>query len=43
MSLFHIGVATEANNYSEETNDQVWIRNENGKLVLVEDKEYEDN
>lgn len=38
MALFHFGVATEANDY-EITNieDQIWVRTEDGKLVLMED------
>lgn len=30
MMLFKFDIATEANDYTEETEDQVYIRNENG-------------
>lgn len=39
MSLFHFGVATEANDYDMKTEDQIWIRNDNGELVLMEEDE----
>lgn len=44
MNIFNkFNVATEANNYSEESTDQVWIRNEQGELVLMEVKEDEND
>lgn len=43
MGLFNFGVAIEANNYETETEDQVWIKNENGQLVLMEEKHYDSN
>ena len=42
MSLFRFGVATENNNYEEETEDKVWVRDESGYLILVEGVKYED-
>ena len=41
MILFNFGVATEANNFETETFDQVWIKDDNGQLVLMEDKDDE--
>lgn len=41
--LKRFSVATEANNYIEETEDQIWVRNEQGELVLMEENEDEDN
>ena len=41
MSLFHFGIATEANNYETDTEDQIWIKNDKGELV--EDKSYDNN
>lgn len=43
MSLFKIGIATEANNYQEDVKDQIWIKTEDGKFVLVEDDKNESN
>lgn len=43
MILFNFGVATEANNFETETLDQIWIKDDNGQLVLMEDKDDEDN
>ena len=37
MRFFRLGVATEANNYIEEQEDQIWVKSEDGHLVLVED------
>ena len=38
MALFHFGVATEANDFEvQDIEDQIWVRTEDGKLVLVED------
>jgi len=41
MALFRFGVATEKNNYEEDTEDKVWIRNEDGKLVLIGGENHE--
>lgn len=38
MNFFNFGVATEANNYETETTDQIWIKDDNGQLILMEDK-----
>lgn len=43
MILFNFGVATEANNFETETFDQVWIKDDNGQLVLMEDNDNESN
>lgn len=43
MILFNFGVATEANDFETETLDQVWIKDDNGQLVLMEDKDNESN
>lgn len=43
MNLFHFGTATESNDYYTETLDQIWIKDDNGQLVLMEDKDDEDN
>ena len=38
MALFHFGVATEANDFEvKDTEDQIWVRTEDGKFILVED------
>lgn len=37
MALFHFGVATEPNNFTEDAEDKIWIKDEDGNLVLVED------
>lgn len=42
MPLFRFGVATEPNDYyKDEQTDEIWIRNDEGQLVLVEDNSYE--
>ena len=42
MALFHFRIATENNNYEDNnTDDQVWIANDNGQLIKVEDKDNE--
>lgn len=44
MNLFNLfRVATEPNNYETETEDQVWIRNDKGQLILMEVKDDDDN
>lgn len=43
MALFRFGVATEANDYNVETEDQIWVKTNDGRLVLVEDKNNADN
>lgn len=43
MMLFNLGVATEHNDYNEENEDQVWIKMDNGRLVLMEDSSNENN
>ena len=43
MVLFHFGVATEPNNFDADTNDQVWIKGDNGQLILLEDSTNENN
>ena len=44
MNIFNIGVATEANDYEElDTLDEVWIKNDKGELVKLEDDENEAN
>jgi len=44
MILFNFGVATEANDYEiQDTEDQIWIKAEDGSLVLMEDIDYGDN
>ena len=43
MSFFHFGVATEANNYEEIEEDKIFIRNEEGELVLLEGENNDDN
>lgn len=44
MILFNFGVATEANNYEpEDIEDQIWVKAEDGTLVLMEDTNYGDN
>ena len=39
--ILKIGVATENNNYEEDAEDKVWIRNEDGKLVLIGGENHE--
>ena len=44
MTFFKFGVATEANNYEEiDKEDEIWICNNNGELILVEDVNYEND
>lgn len=43
MALFHFGVATEANDYEKFEDDQIYIRNDNGELVLLEGIENDNN
>lgn len=43
MALFRFGVATEANNYNIEIEDQIWIKTEDGHFILMEDDENEGN
>lgn len=44
MNLFNLfRVATEPNDYEIETEDQVWIINNEGQLVLMEVKDDDDN
>ena len=44
MILFNFGVATEANDYEvQDIEDQIWIKTENGTLVLMEDIDYGSN
>ena len=43
MKLFNINVATEANDYMTDTDDQVWIKGDNGQLILLEDSTDESN
>ena len=43
MGLFHFGVAIEANDYIADTEDQVWIKGDNGQLTLLEDSKDENN
>lgn len=43
MRLFNFGVATEANDYIADTEDQVWIKGDNGQLTLLEDSTNENN
>ena len=40
--ILKIGVATEKNNYEEDSEDKVWIRNEEGKLILMGGEHHED-
>ena len=41
MILFRFGVATEKNNYEEDSEDKVWIRDINGNLVLMGGENHE--
>ena len=41
--FFGIGIATEKNDYIENKNDKIYIRNDNGELVLLEGIENDDN
>lgn len=43
MGLFNFGVATEANDYEINMEDQVWIKNDKGQLVLMEAKNNDDD
>lgn len=44
MNLFNFfTVATEPNNYETKTEDQVWIKNDKGQLILMEVKNDDDN
>lgn len=43
MNLFHFGTAKEPNNFYDETLDQIWIKGDNGQLVLMEDSTDENN
>lgn len=43
MSLFHFGVAKEANDFYADTYDQVWIKGDNDQLILMEDSTNENN
>jgi hypothetical protein len=44
MNLFNLfRVATEPNDYETEIEDQVWIRNDKGQLILMEVKDDDDN
>lgn len=44
MGLFNFGVAIEANDYEDENIlDEVWIKNDKGELVKLEDDEDETN
>lgn len=36
-------VNTESEAYFEDTSDEVWVRNEDGELVKLEDDENESN
>lgn len=40
--ILKIGVATEKNNYEEDSEDKVWIRDNEGKLVLMGGEYHED-
>lgn len=42
MALFRFGVATEKNIYEEDIEDQIWIRDINGNLVLIGGENYEE-
>lgn len=42
MKLFN-KIAIDANDYFEDTPDEVWVRNENGELVLMEEENDENN
>lgn len=39
MSIFNRGIATEANNFEENTLDEVYIRTENGLELLEVEKD----
>ncbi len=44
MNLFNFfTVATEPNDYETITEDQVWIKNDKGQLILMEVKDNDDN
>ena len=43
MNFFNFGVAIEANNYEIETTDQIWLKNEDGQLVLMEENNNDSN
>lgn len=43
MILFNFGIATEANDFETKNLDQVWIKGDNGQLVLMEDSSNENN
>lgn len=44
MNLFNLfRVATEPNDYETEIEDQVWIRNDKGQLILMEVKDDDNN
>ena len=43
MKLFNFGTAIESNDYFEDTPDEVWIRNDNGELVLMEEEKDEND
>lgn len=41
--FFGIDIATEKNDYIEEDDDKVYIRNDKGELILLEGIENDDN
>lgn len=43
MILFNFGIATEPNNYENKEEDQVWIKDDRGQLILVEVKDDVNN
>lgn len=43
MKLFNFGIATEANNYEAAETEEIWVKNEQGQLVLVEDGSNEND
>jgi len=43
MLFFNFNVATEPNDYFADMDDQIWIKNNDGELVLLEDVHDESN
>ena len=43
MSLFNFGVATEPNDYFADMDDQIWIKDDKGQLILLEDENNEND
>ena len=43
LNIFNFGVATEANDYFVDIEDEIWVRDTDGNLIPLEDETDEDD